>query len=70
MIGQRNSIQPPPSVEELLGAGPEARLGQVDFATRLTAEQQQEEAAAPAAAPARPARRPRRPCGAAPSRPG
>lgn len=40
-----NPIQPPPSVDDLLGLGPEARLGQVDFAHRLV----------PATSPAAPA---------------
>lgn len=30
-----NPIQPPPSVDDLLALGPDARLGQVDFANRL-----------------------------------
>ncbi|GAA4738933.1 hypothetical protein GCM10023350_24160 [Nocardioides endophyticus] len=35
MDQKANPIQPPPSVEDLLALGAEARLGQVDFANRL-----------------------------------
>lgn len=58
MMDQKtNPILPPPSVDDLLALGPDARLGQVDFAASLTSSP----APAAPAAPTRPAAPPAAP---------